>query len=359
MDDSAGPALIHEGATVLVGPEHEPRNVSVVIEQGEIGSLHPPGGISFPARARVLDVSHMTLMPAFIDAHVHIGFYEPRDVLAGGVTTVRDLAWPPERIFPLAEASKAPGFDGPEILTAGPMLTAPGGYPTRAGWAPPGTGREVASATEAAQVVGELVGAGVDVIKVALNEAAGPTLPTDVLEAIVEHAHGLGLKVTGHVTGLAQLDKALDAGLDELAHMLKGTDRIPDGTLGQMVAAHMAVVPTLAPLTGLELEVGLANLTRFLQAGGKVIYGTDLGDPGPQPGIDPLETGRMGTAGMTALEIVASATAHSARWLGLTDRGTIEEGMRADIIGIPGDLTIEALPEPAFVMRRGSVIKAP
>ena len=359
MPDSSPTTLVLEGATVLAGSELEARRITIVIEDGLIRSLAPEGADVDVAGGRLLDASGLTLMPGFIDAHVHIGFYDPHDVLSGGVTTVRDLAWPPERIFPLAEASRQPGFDGPEILTAGPMLTAPGGYPLNAGWAPPGTGRAVRDADEGAAAVDELAEAGVNVIKVALNAAAGPTLPPDVLDAIVRRAHDHGLKTTGHVTGLGELHKALDAGLDELAHMLKGVQRIPDDVMERMVAKNMAVVPTLAPLDGLELEIAIENLTRFVAAGGRVVYGTDLGDLGPKPGIDPLETERMGRAGMTVHDIIRAATTLSADWLGLGDRGVIAEGMRADIIGVAGELSIETLPEPALVIRGGEVVPAP
>ena len=359
MPDTSPTTLVLEGATVLAGSELEARRLTIVIEDGLIRSLEPEGADIDVAGGRILDVSGLTIMPGFIDAHVHIGFYEPHDVLFGGVTTVRDLAWPPERIFPLAEASQQEDFDGPEILTAGPMLTAPGGYPLDAGWAPPGTGRVVESADEGAAAVDDLAEAGVNVIKVALNEAAGPTLPPDVLGAIVQRAHSHGLKTTGHVTGLGELRKALDAGLDELAHMLKGVERIPDDVMERMVAQNMAVVPTLAPLDGDELEIAIENLTRFVAAGGRVVYGTDLGDFGPKPGIDPLETERMGRAGMTVHDIIRSATTLSAEWLGLDDRGVIAEGMRADIIGFPGGLSIETLAKPALVVRRGAVVPAP
>ena len=62
------------------------------------------------------------LMPAVADRHVHIELSSPSNVLRGGVTAVRDLAWPPERIFPLADASELPTFDGPLIRAAGAML---------------------------------------------------------------------------------------------------------------------------------------------------------------------------------------------------------------------------------------------
>ena len=80
------------------------------------------------------------VMPAAADRHVHIGLADPAAVLARGVTAVRDLGWPADSIFPLADLSELPNFDGPLIRAAGPMMTVPGGYPTRDGWAPPGTG---------------------------------------------------------------------------------------------------------------------------------------------------------------------------------------------------------------------------
>ena len=358
MNQPPTSSLVLSGGSVLTGRDLEERRVNLVITDGVITAIDEPGAPENPD-ARTIDVSGLTLVPGFIDAHVHIGFYEPSDVLMGGVTTVRDLAWPPDRIFPLVEASRRAGFEGPEILAAGPMLTAARGYPTRAGWAPPGTGLELADVAEAQDAVDELADRGVNIIKVALNAAAGPTLPPEILDAIVERAHARGLKVTGHVTGLTELDKALDAGVDELAHMLKGAERIPDETLERMASQDMAVVPTLAPLEGLELEVALDNLRRFIAAGGRVVYGTDLGDAGPRPGIDPLEVQRMATAGMTPREIVASATTRSAGWLGLNDRGVIAVGMRGDVVGLPGASSAESLSDVRLVVRQGAVVTAP
>ena len=48
------------------------------------------------------------LMAAAADRHVHIGLTDPMAVLLRGVTAVRDLAWPADRIFPLADASEIP-----------------------------------------------------------------------------------------------------------------------------------------------------------------------------------------------------------------------------------------------------------
>ena len=175
----------------------------------------PPRASTPPTEELVVDGF---VMPAVADRHVHIELSDPAAVLAGGVTAVRDLAWPPERIFALADASEMPSFDGPLIKAAGPMLTAPGGYPTQDTWAPPGTGRELTSVEDATAAVEELARLGAAAIKVSLNAEAGPT-PTDgELSAICDAAHAADLPVTAHAQGAGQVERALGAGVDELAH---------------------------------------------------------------------------------------------------------------------------------------------
>lgn len=326
----------------------------VVAEDGKITSVGPQGEAVLPHDAEVIDATGMTVLPGFIDAHVHIGFYPPSSVLAGGVTCARDLGWPPEEIFPLAAESQRPTFEGPTILPAGAMLTAPGGYPTRASWAPAGTGLVVEGRSGANTAVERMVGGGATVIKVALNPPAGPTLDAATLAEIVRAAHAHGLKVTGHVHGLEELTKALDAGVDELAHMLMGLESIDAATIERMVDQDMAVLPTLAIRFGRELDVAVENLRNFRRAGGRVIYGTDLGNAGTTPGIDKNEVALMAAAGMTPADIIHSATASSARWLQLSSTGILEPGRDADVIAVRGDPLGElaALGDVAIVIRR-------
>lgn len=342
------------GATALVGTElAATEDTTVVMEDGTIRAIGIGTDIEIPDAAEPMDARGCTLIPGFIDSHVHIGFYEPHEVLRGGVTTVRDLAWPPERIEPLVRASRADTFAGPTILAAGPMLTAPGGYPTQAAWAPSGTGLEVSGPDDAEQAVASVAGAVI--VKVALNPPAGPVLSLDTLTAIVNAAHARGLKVTGHVHGLAELDKALAAGMDELAHMLTSTDRIPEATIRRMADAGMVVVPTLAIFSDAALQTAIANLSAFREAEGRIVYGTDLGNEGPRPGIDRNEVQGMARAGMSVRDIIRSATVDAAAWLGLPTTGAIEVGRAADLVLIEGDplRLSEALTEIKAVWRRG------
>lgn len=350
---------IRAGAALL-GPDLlEVADATILVRGDIIVGCGAAGDVAVPAGTPAIDASSLTLLPGFIDAHVHIGFVEPATVVRGGVTTVRDLGWPLDEIGRLMAGSEAPGSEGPAITAVGPILTAPGGYPTRAGWAPQGTALEIGSPERADEAVHSLAEWGAAAIKIALNPPAGPVLDTPTLTAITETARSVGLRTTGHVTGLDQLDRALDAGLDELAHMLMSYEAIPDDTIARMVTADMVVVPTLAVRSGADLDQAVDNLRRFAAAGGKVVYGTDLGNSGPQPGIDPLEVAGMAAAEMAPSAIIRSATAGAAAWLGLDDRGVLEQGRRADIIGVSGEPTKRAadLTDVELVMQGGRVVK--
>src|SRR5439155_19071023 len=127
-----------------LGPGRFTRDALVVCEGGKVswaGRERDAAAVGIGAE-RILGVDGF-LMPAAADRHVHIELADPAAVLARGVTAVRDLAWPADRIFPLADLSELPTFEGPLIRAAGPMLTVRDGYPTRDAWAPAGTGREV------------------------------------------------------------------------------------------------------------------------------------------------------------------------------------------------------------------------
>lgn len=342
------------GGRALVGEALEPIDGAlVVVEAGRITSVG--SGDAPPEDVPRVDVSESTLIPGFIDAHVHIGFYDPRDVLRGGVTTARDLGWPPDRIFPLVRRSASPEFPGPRVLAAGPMLTVPDGYPTRAGWAPPGTGLPVGSISEARDAVDRIADDGACVVKVALSGTAGPTLDLPTLAAIVDRAHARTLRVTGHVDGLDRLELALDAGLDELAHMLMSPQRIPEATLRRMVSQGVTIVPTLAIFSGRARRIAIDNVRNFLSEGGRVIYGTDLGNAGPRPGIDEREVRGLVAAGMSGTEIVAAATVDAARWLGLPGTGVLESGADADLVAVDGDAVSDplALTRVRMVWRAG------
>ncbi len=289
------------------------------------------------------------LMPAAADRHVHIELGDPVAMLQRGVTAVRDLAWPADRIFALADASELPGFNGPLIRAAGPMLTGPGGYPSAERWAPAGTALEVTTAEGSAAAVARLVGQGAAAIKVSLNAEQGPTPSDAALFAICDAAREADVPVTAHAQGEGQVERALGAGVDELAHT-PWTHRLGDDVIA-MAAERMRWVSTLAiHQDGGQmpwLATALDNLRRFHAAGGVVVYGTDLGN-GPIPsGIHTGELHLLREAGLDADAMLAALT-----------RAPIEPGAPADLIlatdspvGDPG-----ALGDIGLVVRAGRIV---
>lgn len=347
------PTLIDAGAALLGDDLALIENARVVVRGDAIAAAGSRSEIGAPPGATIHDVGDLLLVPGFIDAHVHIGFARPADVLARGVTTVRDLGWPPDLLWPLAEESTRPDFDGPLVIGAGQMLTVEGGYPTRAEWAPANTGRPVTDPADAAVAVEEQIAAGAVVIKIALNPPVGPVLDDASLTAVVDSSHRRHLKVTGHIHGIDQLARALDAGIDELAHMVMGDEVIPDEILDRMVNSDVTVVPTLS-IRFDDQPVAIENTRRFLRAGGNVVYGTDLGNEGPGPGIDAREVDAMARAGMTSTDIVRAATVDAGSWIDLPAKGAIAAGRDADLVAVPR----AALADPARLTDVRSVWRA-
>lgn len=326
-------ALVADAAVVSDG--------GVVTYAGPIAAA-PPGD-------EVIEIDGF-LMPGVADRHVHIRLADPGAVLFGGVTAVRDLAWVPHEIFALADASELPSYTGPLIRAAGPMLTGPGGYPTKAGWAPRGTGRELSGPEDTRAAVAELVGLGAAAIKVSLNSEAGPTPSDAELAAIVETAHGSGLPVTAHVQGIGQAERAVGAGIDEFAHA-PWSERLSDLLL-QAAARTMRVVSTLDILSfgdvTPQLRTACDNLVRFRAVGGQVVYGTDLGNGSVPPGIHVREALLLHEAiRMTREEVLTAMTA-----------APLAPGAPADLIVLGSDPLerIEALGDLRLVVRAGRVV---
>jgi imidazolonepropionase-like amidohydrolase len=323
------------------------RHAAVIAEGGIITFAGPSAGS--PLADERLEVDGF-LMPAIADRHVHVRLADPGAVLLGGVAAVRDLAWPADEIFALADASELPSFNGPLIRAAGPMLTGRGGYPTKASWAPPGTGLELDGPEHTARVVNELASRGAGVIKVSLNAEAGPTPSDAELTALVESAHGRGLPVAAHVQGVGQAERAVGAGLDEFAHA-PWTERLSEQLL-EAAARTMRVVSTLDILSfgdvTPELRTACDNLVRFRAAGGQVVYGTDLGNGAIPPGIDVREALLLHEAvRMSPEEVLTAMTATR-----------LEPGAPADLIALGRDPLeeLDALRDLKLVVRAGRVV---
>src|SRR5262249_36236797 len=136
---------------------------------------------------------------------------------------------------------------------AGPCRPRPRGHRRGAGggagsrWPPGRWARGAApggSGDSAVAAVRGLAADGVDVVKIVLESGAGWPVPQPpVVRAVVETAHGLGLPVVAHALTADLVTRALDAGVDELAHT--PVERLTEPLVDRIAAAGIPVVSTL------------------------------------------------------------------------------------------------------------------
>ena len=255
-----------------------------------------------------------TLLPGLSDAHVHSALVDLGTVRAGGIASVWDLGGVPEKVAALAAGPGGPRLPG--IRFAGPFLTAPGGYPSDRPWAPAGSWREVRSPTEAADAVAEVRAAGATLVKVTAH-AGGPLLPAPTMTALAEAAHAAGLPLVVHAEGAGTVAAAVDCDADVLAHT-PWTEPLDPG-LVRACAARMRWISTL-DIHGWGRETpesvtATGNLRRFLEYGGSVRYGTDLGNGPLPPGINPREIRALQAAGLSPADVLRAMTGEGVSWL--------------------------------------------
>jgi imidazolonepropionase-like amidohydrolase len=234
-----------------------------------------------------------TIVPGLRDHHVHLGLVDRDELAQSALSAVDDLGW----IAAEALEWKASSPGGCRVRVAGPFLTAPGGYPFGRVWAPAGAVRAVDSRAVGSAAVAELADLGVDAIKVVLHTGL-PPLHDEALQGIVGAAHEHELPVVAHVEGPGQAARAAAAGIDTLAHT-PWTETVSDEVLSSM-PGRTAWISTLAihPLDSEARQTATDNLVRFVSAGGRVLYGTDMGN-GPTPvGLNIAEVEALVHAGL-------------------------------------------------------------
>mgnify|MGYP001811847154 CR=1 FL=1 len=351
-------------------------DASLVIQGARIVEIGSRPDLDVPQGAEVIDVQGSTILPGFVNSHVHLGFEEDR-LLAWaqeGVTTVRDLGVL-DSSSELFVARDALLLDSryARLVAAGPMVSVPGGYPVVPSDLPE-LGLLVTSPDDAAAKIHRLLDDGADVIKIALErgsiwEMEIPALSPQEAAAVVAAAHERGTLVSAHVTAAEDLQLALDAGVDDIAHMVvlpRGEELDPE-LIERMVENDVYWVPTLElwRIAGsLYTDPAIAHLTSFVEAGGKVALGTDYAgyrDEGQfDLGMPITEIELMQQAGMTPMQIIVAATKNGAHVCNLDhELGTLEAGKIADVLVVSGDPLedIHNLTNTRIVIHGGEVIR--
>jgi len=359
-----------------------------------------------PAGARRVDLPGMTLLPGLIDMHVHltsdprlsgyrkfeftdnfwtvVGVANAKRTLEAGFTTVRNVGSKNFADVALKQGIERGYVPGPRIVPATYAIGATGGHCDETSLPPsiitPTTG--IANGPEELRaMVRKLRKYGAEVIK--FCGTGGVLSKTDAvgaqqydlaeMQAIVDEAHRLGLKVAVHAHGTSGIKDAIRAGVDTIEHAsLADAEAIAlakqHGTYFSMdiydddyILAEGAKNGMFAESLAKERVVGLRQREAFraaFQAGVKMIFGTDAG---VYPnGDNARQFVTMVTWGMTPMQAIQAATVTAADALGRPgDVGAIAVGRYGDLIAVTGDplADVAALQSVAFVMKGGEVVK--
>ena len=393
----------------LLDAEHDHAPVDILIDGETIAAV----GTDLGAADRVIDLTGYTILPGFVDAHVHVAvddraFKEDavRAWAQNGVTTVRELGMlstlsQQDYAKWLRENNQKP--DTAHVVATGKYIDVARGY--GAGPMPNHpVGNLITTPQEAAAAVSLAHDLGYPGIKIGIHDGSMDTTPhltPEIAKAICDRAHELGMWVAAHIGNCRGARFMLDAGVDELAHT--PADPMPEDMLREMAEKgivmdttvgdpdkEMTPPPMMDLPEGMEPPEGMGpppgpmmpmdpaekkrqqaekmkimeeNLGRFYRAGGKIVVGTDLmhsRDFRKDAVIPVPELKHLHAAGLPMDAIVRAATLSGAEVVGTGDReGRIAPGYDANLVAVPGDVdeTFDALRQVRLVMHRGSIIR--
>ena len=358
--------IILQNGFLIDGNGFEPKQSGfIVIENNRIKYIGHDLKISKYENARLVDLSGKTILPGFINAHVHYGYEESnlKEWAKAGVTTVRDLSnlhIPNDESFSLRNELLKDN-ENARLVAAGPMVTATGGYGNY----------YISSQDNTRQKTLDIIKSGADIIKIAIEDnlqgRRWNMLSMDEINIIVQTAHENNLPVSAHVSQSKQLEIAIASGVNDIAHMI--IDDLSVDHIKKMIAKNIFWVPTLELWRGVSEihtvnldRTAINNLRKFVGYGGKVALGTDYKGYFNEfdLGMPVQEIKLMQEAGMSNMDIIIAGTRHASVVCNLeNDIGTIEEGKIADILILndnPLD-NIKALTNVFMVIHNGSIIR--
>ena len=368
-------------AQVIDGRGGSIKNAHVSIKDGKIVSVGAASG------APTVDLGSLTLLPGFIDTHVHIGWHfddkgryhsgpEPADqaalygaenaylTLINGFTTVQSVGSASDK--PLRDAINRGILPGPRILSSLGQIS-------NSKWTP----------DQIREQIRKLKGDGADLIKIfasaSIRDGGVPTLSQEQVDAACGEARAQGLRSMVHAHSPESMMRAARAKCTVVEHGgLADADALKaladagvyfDPNIGLVTQNYLENRDrflgignyTAEGFASMEKTLGLRGpmfSTALKTAGLKIVMGTDaVAGAHGQNAREPIERVKVGQKPMDAIVGMTSLAAQS---MNLDkELGAIAAGLNADLVAIDGDplQDITALQRVRFVMRNGRVYK--
>ncbi len=391
-------ATIYEGARVIYDARRAPiEDGAFIVDNGRIVAVGKRGSIRAPEGAAHIDFTGKTVMPALIDAHIHIGYQKglvysadnyTRENLTDqlhryeyvGVAAVMSLGTDPGDLpFQLRAEQERNG--GVLFRWAGRGLAAPNAGPGDPALKPSAYG--ITTEEEARAAVRAEIARHVDFIKIWVDDRNGTVkkLSPSLYRAIIDEAHQHGTRVIAHVFYLDDAKDLLRAGIDGFAHLVRDKE-LDSEAVALIRERKVLIMPNLglaesrtypeappwlddpllkevapaAEIARVRASYGTrsaqavkaaqetyrimqANLTRLIAAGAVIGFGTDAGAvPDYFYAYSAhRELQLMVRAGMTAVQALTAATVTNATFLRMPEHGTLERSHSADFIVLDGN----------------------
>ena len=368
-------------ATVYLSPGAKAKaHTTILIHAGKIARIGSK--LRIPSGVQVLPCNGCIVFAGFWNSHVHFTGRQwdqservPADQLSrdmqsmlthSGFTTVVDLSSDPNNTTALRRRVERGEVAGPRIYTAGFGLFPPHGIPFYLDDLPAALlARLPQPATPAAAVeaVQQNQALGSDVVKLFTGSYLTPNnithIPLDIARAAVSEGHRHSQLVFAHPSDLQGVRIAVDSGVDVLAHAPDTVGGVDDALVKEMVARHMAMIPTLKLFSGSDHIDRIRDIVmQFHIAGGRLLFGTDTGF---LTDYDVSEEYRqLELAGLSFRDVLSMLTTNPAAEFNVSSHaGSLRLGGDGDLTVLSADPAIGDLRNFAHVLyaiRAGRVI---
>lgn len=401
-----GSISVAEGIIVSVSDDTDATPDAEVSDAAEPGAAVTDSAVpGDEAVDQVINARGMTVLPGFIDTHVHTmavaegltdeaalaAYIEDAlphllgQMLATGVTTVLDTGAHFPAVLDVREALATGRLAGPRLLAAGPAFSAPAGHPAASICRDNPFCRErltivVDDPDFARTSVAALAEAGVDVIK-AVHQAGAhlPVIRDEVIRAMAEEAEARDVPFYVHGTFFSGMVRAAELGVDGFVHVpwrdqadaatseavfasagipITTTVSLHDSFVDAEGIKRTVMGGTFPPAQDSDRAQAVANAGVLSDAGVSLAFGTDQQRLRPYPQAV-LGEARALAEVMTPKQVIAVLTLNAAEFLNLGEElGTLEAGKHADMVILDGDplADISQLANVAVVVQAGRIV---